>query len=307
MAAAVLGMAQMAAEAVASREQMRLTQQLREEEMKYRSFEMEWKEKDYRWKLWEMHQWQVDQKRHYVNEKSRQLSLLAEVCALLAAFSTIMLYEQGLPAPSDYWHSDVLLALWAVSTLSVPCINLCIMVISAMINFEILQVSSKETFKEALEDVSHSVTDDEYNPFGEDGKPQNLDTNGIINLPRRFLHWWHATEYDKRFRNMCLAFSYTLPVFMANLALTTLIKFFEYHAVAWICFVACMAGIPLWYRAHRDLILHLVKKESFEANRRRDGQELSAEGAHGQERRKQQGEPAQNPGISAQRPSSVRI
>ena len=48
MAAAVLGMAQMAAEAVASREQMRLTQQLREEEMKYRSFEMEWKEKDYR-------------------------------------------------------------------------------------------------------------------------------------------------------------------------------------------------------------------------------------------------------------------
>lgn len=48
MAAAVLGMAQMAAEAVASREQMRLTQQLREEEMKYRAFEMEWKEKDYR-------------------------------------------------------------------------------------------------------------------------------------------------------------------------------------------------------------------------------------------------------------------
>jgi hypothetical protein len=59
-----------------------------------------------------------------------------------------------------------------------------------------------------------------------------LDTNGIINLPRRFLHWWHATEYDKRFRNMCLAFSYTLPVFMANLALTTLIKFFEYQAVS---------------------------------------------------------------------------
>lgn len=48
MAAVVLGMAQMAAEAVASREQMRLTQQLREEEMKYRQYEMEWREKDYR-------------------------------------------------------------------------------------------------------------------------------------------------------------------------------------------------------------------------------------------------------------------
>lgn len=247
-----------------------------------------------------MHQWQVDQKRHYVNEKSRQLSLLAEVCALLAAFSTIMLYELGLPSPSDYWYSDVLLALWAISTLSVPCINLCIMVISAMINFEILEVSSKEIFREALADASQYVTEgmavinhsptpatppppmfcrafaplsqtldhstvpscrrarrhcigflgrhpppdssptsiprrpetsDEYNPFAEDGKPQNLDTNGIINLPRRFLHWWHATEYDTRFRHMCLAFSYTLPVFMANLALTTLIKFFQYQTV----------------------------------------------------------------------------
>lgn len=67
-----------------------------------------------------MHQWQVDQKRHYVNEKSRQLTLLAEICALLAAFSTIMLYEQGLPAPSEFWFSDVLLSAWTVSTLAVP-------------------------------------------------------------------------------------------------------------------------------------------------------------------------------------------
>jgi hypothetical protein len=76
-----------------------------------------------------------------------------------------------------------------------------------------------------------------------------------------------------------------------------------------------MVGIPLWYRAHKDLILSLVKKESAEAKWRRGGQESSAEGGQessaeggqGQERWRQQGKPAQNPGMSAQRPAPVRI
>lgn len=159
------------------------------------------------------------------------------------------------------------------------CVNLCIMVIAAMINFEILDVSSKERFREALADPSSYTTDgegiriisvcwkksgvkvdglivhppnappyppfltprpecffsplgaDEYNPYGEDGKPRNFDTDGIINLPRRFLHWWHITEYDTRFRELIMAFSYTLPVFIVNLALTSVVKFFDYPAV----------------------------------------------------------------------------
>ena len=48
------------------------------------------------------------QKRHFVDEKSRQLSLVAELAALVAAFQMIVLYEQELPSvclPSRTDHS----------------------------------------------------------------------------------------------------------------------------------------------------------------------------------------------------------
>jgi len=259
------------AAALADRQQMDLSAQVREDATVHRQYEVLWRKENVRLKNLEKYRRKVDHKRHLVNEKTRQLSLLAELSALQAAFQMIMLYEQELPSVTEVWYADPLLAVWGVGSLSVACVDLCIMAVAAFVNFDVLEASCREGVDE---------TTRQEDLYTEDGR----NPEGIIVAPELFLHMWYA-RYDDKFRAMVLAFSYTVPIFMLNLGFLTLVKFYQSTLVAWICFVLCLSGVLVWFRCHNSLISHLIwrpwpekKKEEKEKKKRRRAEQRQEQG-----------------------------
>lgn len=65
-------------------------------------------------------------------------------------------------------------------------------------------------------------------------------------------------RYDRIFRGMVTAFSYTVPLFMINLGLQTHVKFYQSLPITWTSFVVCLMGVLVWYRCHSALVSHLL-------------------------------------------------
>ena len=158
----------------------------------------------------------VDHKRHHVDTRSGQLSILAEFAALMNAFQMIVLYEIGMPDVVTYQFSDVFLAVWGVSCCAVACINCGVMLIATLTNFAILDASANEGVEEDLDCT------------GAEMYPE--DPNGALVFPEQFTHLWHL-RHDLNFRRIVAIFSYSVPLFMANLGIMGFIRFYFYQQV----------------------------------------------------------------------------
>jgi hypothetical protein len=158
----------------------------------------------------------IDHKRHHVDTRSGQLSILAEFAALMNAFQMIVLYEIGMPDVATYEFSDVLLATWGVSCCIVACVNCGVMLIATLTNFAILDASANEGVEEDLD-----CADTEMFPE---------HPNGALVFPEQFTHLWHV-RHDLIFRRIVNVFSYSVPAFMVNLGVMGFVRFYFYQQV----------------------------------------------------------------------------
>ena len=101
----------------------------------------------------------VDHKRHHVDTRSGQLTILAELAALMNAFQMIILYEISMPDPATFELPTVIPAVWGASCCVVACTNCGVMLIATFINFSILDCSSNEGFEEDLDGTDSEMFD----------------------------------------------------------------------------------------------------------------------------------------------------
>mmetsp|Transcript_29371 Transcript_29371/g.72509 ORF Transcript_29371/g.72509 Transcript_29371/m.72509 type:complete len:528 (-) Transcript_29371:88-1671(-) len=232
--------------AMADKQQNDLQAQWRLETITHREYCLRWRTEDMYFMELEKEWRETDNKRHAVDEKSKQVTLMAELCALLAGFQMMMFYETELQAVSEYWYSTVLLSIWGIMCVSVSCLYITVMVVAGMINFSVLQVSAHEGCGQLRASLEREL----YTLNG--GKP-----DGFVISANQFLHLWQA-QFDDRFRQLVRAFSVGIPIFMSNLAVTIVVKFDMSPPAAWIGFGGAMFGVFLWWRSHSAIISYLL-------------------------------------------------
>lgn len=220
-----------------------------EEAAEQKALYLEWKEKDEEFRKIEKQWREIECKRYYADEKSKQLSMLAELGAWIGGFQMMMLYEQELPSLHDHTYSHALLLVWGISCMGVSCVMIYIMVVASIINFEVVEASGKEELEKDynLDDQYHNDTDNIH----------GWKDDGLIVNAKQFDELWQS-RYDRSFRNMVVAFSYCMPCFFANLALTSYVKFYLSTSPAFVCFVLAAVGSAYWVRVHSAMISHLV-------------------------------------------------
>jgi hypothetical protein len=159
----------------------------------------------------------VNHKRHHVDTRVGQLSILAELAALMNAFQMIVLYEIGMPDLNVYRFQDYFLAIWGFSCCSVACINCGIMMLATFMNFSILDASANEGREGDID--------------GADTEMYDLDhPDGAMVCPEQFTVLWIA-EHEAMFRSIVEIFTLTVPVFMANLGAMGFVRFYFYQQV----------------------------------------------------------------------------
>ena len=167
----------------------------------------------------------VNHKRHHVDTRVGQLSILAELAALMNAFQMIVLYEIGIPDVSVYRFQDFFLAIWGFSCCSVACVNCGIMLMATFISFSILDASANEGLEGDIDGTRTEFYDLDH-------------PDGAIVFPEQFTILW-ITKHEDMFRSIVELFTLAVPVFMANLGAMGFVRFYFHqqviprHRAAW--------------------------------------------------------------------------
>lgn len=236
----------------ADNQQLRLRENHAKSRQASHKLKQEWRRVNIEYKELDKARRSLLQKRHFVDEKSKQLSLLAELASLVAAFQMIVLYEQELPPVSDHRYADVVLALWGTSCLVVSGIDILVMFIAALLNCLILKMSTDEGDISTLPRYQHHqrLSDNIYSLTGD-------SKEGVIQDKARAMEFWRD-ECDALFIKIVRAFSYSVPAFLLNFALLGYVKFYSSPAVRWAAMLLPLLGVHSWWKCHSGLIENLL-------------------------------------------------
>ena len=128
------------ASAFADANELELEHSRREQELTQRKFAYLWRDQDIAHRKRIMQWKQIDFKRRMVDSKSKEVTLLAELAALVAGFQMIMFYENQLADVGTYLFSQALLTVHGILCLFVSCVNIFVMVFASIINFQVIIV-----------------------------------------------------------------------------------------------------------------------------------------------------------------------
>jgi hypothetical protein len=204
--------------------------------------EKDWRRREVRFREREQHWWAVDRKRLYTDRRAEHLAILAELAAFVAGFQMVMLYELEFPGLDEYWYSSVLLALFGLSCLTVACANICIVFLANLLAIDLFNDSARE--------LQWSFTDDDemLSPPG-CRIPANVAASPIKTAEE--MHWLWQQNYEQRVNRILVAFSCSVPVFMLNVGLSTLLKFYMAPAAGWSGWSVAFIGILVWWYCYR--------------------------------------------------------
>lgn len=117
-------------------------------------------------------------------------------------------------AGASVWSSnpqlnDGILTLWAISCVLVIVVNLCIMIMAALLQLYVVRRTYKEPNFQYNDETRYT---------------QNQDI-GIIATQEEFHRWWEQS-CDSKYIQMLRAFSLGIPLYFLSLALAAVIKFY---------------------------------------------------------------------------------
>ncbi|GBG25720.1 Calcium release-activated calcium channel protein 1 [Hondaea fermentalgiana] len=174
----------------------------REEEIKYRKLEI---------------------LRRQIDEKVEQLRSIANLAALIAGFSVVVLIELNIPS-NDV--PAVLIGLWALSTAITVCIMSLSFVICTLMLVGVLKAFDLERAK----------------------------------MP--FQQFW-VLRCEEDWMRAFWFFTIGVPMFMLNLALAGWVLFFEYLPIAGLITVICAVAIMYWLSIHLKWGSYLAEQATF--------------------------------------------
>lgn len=217
------------------------------EEKRWRALEVHFRVLERRW-------WAVERKRVYTDQRAEQLSVLAELAAFASGFQMVMLYELEFPGLDEQRFSSSLVALFGLSCLAVTCVNICIVFLTVFLAMDLLNDSSRES--------PWSITEHEMVwPAGccQHRMPANAAALGLepaCDTAEEMQELWRQ-KYERRVTRVLVAFSYTAPIFMFNVGLSTLLKFYMVPAAGWSGMSFAAVGMMAWWYWHYPQVQHL--------------------------------------------------
>jgi len=255
----------------------------------WQMLQSKWKDAETSWSL-------QDQTRHVAEHKSKQLFLLAESSAFVAAFQMIVLYEQSMPGPSDQWFHPAFLAIWGALSTSVACMCMIIMFVSTSLAIFILQKSSNDAmanvckftagFPTSYSDAQlENLTENERKIvfrhnftsnstiFDEQARFCRFQTcrqrehtarpDGVLTSKAHLESIWNI-HCDQLFRHVVIAFSWNIPLFFCSLAMMAVTKFYQWPKTQVICGAFCIFAIICWRICHVALVPPLIYRSRCE-------------------------------------------
>jgi hypothetical protein len=217
------------------------------EEKRWRALEVHFRVLERRW-------WAVERKRVYTDLRAEQLSVLAELAAFASGFQMVMLYELEFPGLGEYRYSSGLMALFGLSCLAVTCVNICIVFLAVFLATDLLNDSARESPWSIAEHEMRSPPGCSL-----DRVPANAAALGLepaCDTAEELQELWRQ-KYERRVTRVLVAFNYTAPIFMFNVGLSTLLKFYMAPAAGWSGMSVAVVGIMAWWYWHYPQVQHL--------------------------------------------------
>ena len=198
--------------------------------------------------------WQVDRKRIYTDQRVAKLSVLAEVAAFASGFQMVMVYELELPALEEFEHSHVLLAIWGVACITVTTATVCVVFLAIFITLDLLNDSAREHPWSLIEDEMLS-------PPGcpAPGTPEHVFVFAQPPLgSAEEVHERWCKKHERRVLRLLAVFNYSAPVFMCNIGLSSVAKFYMAPPAGWTAVGISLMGVLVWWRLHNPKVQNLI-------------------------------------------------
>ena len=192
--------------------------------------EKEWHDREVEFRELERHWWKIDTKRLYTDQRVEQLSVMVELAAFAAGFQAVMLFELELPSLEEHPYNHALLSIWGLLCLTVTCTNICVVIIAIFMAIDVLDDSARES-------PWIVANGDEPEGYSFETAKQFHD------------QWCFKHEYDAK--RVLKFVNYSAPVFMCNLGVTTVVKFYMSPAGGWTGFALSLCGMIVWYKTYR--------------------------------------------------------
>ena len=139
--------------------------------------------------------------------------------------------------------NDGILTLWAISCVLVIVVNLCIMIMAALLQLYVVRRTYPEPNFQDNDGVRYTE-----NP-----------RIGMIATQEEFHQWWEQS-CDRKYIRMLRAFSLGIPLYFLSLALAAVIKFYMSPWAAWLSVVPAVVASGVWWHYHNVLLSHVVHR-----------------------------------------------
>ena len=208
--------------------------------------EKRWRALDVTFRGLERDWWAVDAKRLYTDQLVERMSVFGELTAFAAGFQAVMLYELELPPLEEHRYSHALLAVWGLGSLAVTCTNVCLMFMAMLITIGLLIDSEREPPWSLPRCRAHAEP-----PWSRQEREMPPPAGCLVHSDvflsaEQYRARWHQ-QHEPRVMGMLTAFNYSAPLFMFNLGLSTLIKFYTAPAAGWTGFACSLCGMLAWW------------------------------------------------------------